>query len=62
MSIESFVEGLHFERAYAVFLQFGKNRNLKQRKKTFVKDLVYFMATLDLPKEGARISKSKNIP
>lgn len=42
-----------------VFYSLGE-KNLKQRKKTFVKDLVYFMLTLD--QEGARNSKSKNIP
>lgn len=34
---------------------------MKEREKAFVKDLVYFMPTLDLPEEDASISKSKNI-
>lgn len=34
---------------------------MKEREKAFVKGLVYFMPTLDLPEEGASISKSENI-
>lgn len=36
-------------------------QKFETRKKTCVKDLKYFMLTLDLPKEGGGISEPENI-
>lgn len=38
-----------------------EKQKFEEGGKTYVKDLLYFMLTLDLPEERAKISKFKNI-
>ena len=44
-------------KEYMLIFTVSEKQKFEEGKKTCVKDLVYFMLTLDLPKEGARISK-----
>lgn len=38
-----------------------EKQKFEEGKKTYVKDLIYFMLILNQPEEGAKISKFKNI-